>query len=426
MYVNISGTNYTKIKDLSFTPEADITGAEVVINQFVCTIQTDDVQNVGATASLYDDNDTLWAKYHITSADQYDEYSWKIVAQSDIILLDRKKMPAKMYSAESAYDAIGDCFGQNITYRIDSAFASATVSGFAPEQSARERLQWICFCLGAYVKTFFNDRIEVLDVSETLTVIPLNKTFWRPSISYDDYVTAIKLRLYSYRSGTPETTDKYVTVTDGLGQEHYYIETTQDITISNPNCPASVPENVIEFNDVKLVNSGNASEIASRLSTYYFMRMELDAEVVNNAEFKPANKYSVYINDHELIEGYMKSADFQFGVQAKSKIKLAQARAIDAVSAVIRYLWDTTLILAQTYYLPKNYGFSLQTQYLEKYIDTHRYIFYPTTDTASGDTGSEGCVIEVQNLPALDLNEGSLHIINVDDLEQDDEVVKIG
>ena len=414
MYVNISGIDYRKIRDLSFSPSADITGAEVVINQFAVTIQSDDTQTVGGTASLYDDNDNLWAKYHITSADQYDEYSWKIVAQSDVLLLDRKKMPAKMYDAEAAYDAIGDCFGQRMTYRIDSAFANARVSGFAPEQSARERLQWICFCLGAYVKSFFNDRTEILDVGETLTVIPVNKTFWKPSVSYDDYITAIKLRLYTYRRGEPETTDKYVTVEVG-GQEIHYIETTQDITISNPNVPASVPENIIEFNSVKLVNSTNASEIASRLSTYYFMRMEVDAEIINNAEFQPAERLAVYLNEQTLVEGYMKNADFTFGTQAKAKIKLAQSRAIDAVAAVIRYLWDTTLILAQTYYLPKNYGFSLQTQYLEKYMDDHRYVFYPEDDEAEGNTGTEGTTVEVQNELALDYYEGALVLYNVDE-----------
>jgi hypothetical protein len=275
--------------------------------------------------------------------------------------------------------------------------------------------------LGAYVKPFFNDRIEILDVGEDLTVIPLKKTFWKPSVSYDDYVSAIKLKLYSYRQGTPETTDQYVTP-DG---QTYYIETTQDITIRNPNVPASVPENVIEFNNVKLVNSTNASEIASRLSTYYFMRMEVDAEVVNNAEFKPAERYAVYLNEETLVEGYMKTADFSFGTQAKSKIKLAQSRAIDAVRTVINYLWGDVLILAQTYFLPKRYGFTIQTQYLEKYMNDHRYVFYPLTDEATGDMGDEGTTVNIQNLPALDFYERQLMLYNVDEIDGE-EVLEIG
>lgn len=420
MFVNINNKNYTKLRDLSFDPQADITGAEIVINQFVVTIKTDDVIEIGQEASLYDDKNRIWAKYWITDSDRYDEYSWTIIAKSQVLLLDRRKMPAKMYSGMSASSAIAEVMG-SVSYRVDSS-VTGTITGFAPEQTARERLQWICFCLGAYVKSFFNDRIEILDVGEDLTVIPLQKTFWKPKISYDDYVSAIKLRLYTYRQGTPETTDKYVTPDD----QTYYIETTQDITIRNPNVPQSVPENVIEFNDVKLVNSGNASEIASRLSTYYFMRMEVDADVINNAEFKPAEKYAVYMNDSTLVEGYMKSASFSFGTQAKSSIKIGQARSIDAVRAVIQYLWDEMLILAQTYFFPKNYGFEVQTEYLEKYIDDHRYVFYPLTDSASGDTGEEGTTITIQNLPALDLCGGILSIINVDDVEQRNEVVEIG
>ena len=419
MYANINNKTYTKLRDLSFSPQADITGAEVVINQFVVTIKTDDDIAIGQEVSLYDDNDNIWAKYWITDSDKYDEYSWKIVAQSYVLLLDRRKMPATMYSGQSVASVIAGIMG-SIPYRVDQTI-SGTVTGFAPEQSARERLQWVCFCLGAYVKSFFNDRIEILDVGEDLTVIPLKKTFWKPSVSYDDYVSAIKLKLYSYRQGTPETTDKYVTPDN----QTYYIETTQDITIRNPNVPASVPENVIEFNDVKLVNSTNASEIASRLSTYYFMRMEVDAEVVNNAEFKPAERYAVYLNDQTLVEGYMKSADFSFGTQAKSKIKLAQSRAIDAVRAVIRYLWDETLILAQTYFLPKQYGFTIQTQYIEKYVGDHRYVFYPLTDEATGDTGNEGTTVDIQNEVALDYHERILTVINVDECDQSNEVVEI-
>jgi hypothetical protein len=423
MYANIKNKTYTKLRDLSFSPQADITGAEVVINQLVVTIKTEDTIEIGQELTLYDDRDNIWAKYWITDADKYDEYSWKVVAKSYILLLDRRKMPAKMYAGESAAAAISEIMG-SVPYRVDAS-VSGTITGFAPEQSARERLQWVCFCLGAYVKSFFNDRVEILDVGEDLRVVPLNKTFWKPSVSYDDYVTAIRLRLYTYRQGTPETTDQYVKVESG-GQEVYYIETTQDVTINNPNVPASVPENIIEFNDVKLVNSGNASEIASRLSTYYFMRMEVDADIINNAEYKPAERLAVYLNANTLVEGYMKTADFSFGTQAKSKIKLAQSRAIDAVRAVIRYLWGADLILSQTYYLPKQYGFTIQTQYIEKYTDDgHRYVFYPLTDEASGSTGDEGTTVDIQNLPALDLYDRALMLYNVDDVDGG-EVVKIG
>lgn len=420
MYVSINNKNYTKLFGLSFDPQADITGAEVVINQFVVTIKTDDVIEIGQDAYLYDDNGQIWARYWITDADKYDEFSWTIVAKSHILLLDRKKLSAKMYSGMSVASAIAEVMG-NVTYRLDSS-VSGTITGFAPEQSARERLQWICFCVGAYVKTFFNDRIEILDVSEDLTAIPKNKTFWQPKISYDDYVSAIRVRLYSYRQGTPESTDEYVTPDD----QTYYIETTQDVTIRNPNVPASVPENVIEFTDVKLVNSANASEIASRLSTYYFMRMEVDADVINNAEYMPATKCAILIDDEHFIEGYMKSADFSFGVQARSKIKLAQARTIDAVQVVLRYLWDAIQIFRQVFFLPKNYGYDIETQYLEYNADGHRYIFYPLTDNVTGDTGSEGATVDIQNLPALDMYDGILMIYNVDEIEQQNEVVEIG
>ena len=72
MFVNINNKNYTKLRDLSFDPQADITGAEIVINQFVVTIKTDDVIEIGQEASLYDDKNRIWAKYLITDSDRYD------------------------------------------------------------------------------------------------------------------------------------------------------------------------------------------------------------------------------------------------------------------------------------------------------------------------------------------------------------------
>ena len=419
MYVNINNKNYTRLFDLSFDPQADITGAEIVINQFVVTIKTDDTINVGDTACLYDDLDNLWAKYRITDADRYDEFSCKVVAKSPVLLLDRKKLPAKMYSSMSVASAVAEVMG-DIPYTIDPSI-TGSVSGFAPEQSARERLQWICFCLGAYVKSFFNDKLQILDVGEDVVAIPLSKTFWKPSISYADYVSAIKVRTYAYRQGTPETTDKYVTPDDST----YYIETTQDVTISNPNVPAAVPENVIEFTDVKLVNSTNVSEIASRLSTNYFMRMEIDADVVNNAEFIPAEKYALNYDGTHLIEGYMKSADFSFGVQARSRIKLGQARAIDAVTAIIRYLWDAVVILRQVFYLPKNYGVTFETKWIEWQNEGHRYIFIPATDSISGSTGESGVTLDVQNSVALDMYNGNLLVVSVDEVSSSGGVVSI-
>ena len=197
------------------------------------------------------------------------------------------------------------------------------------------------------------------------------------------------------------------------------------VTIRNPNVPAAVPENEIEFVDVKLVNTSNVSEIASRLSTYYFMRTEVDADIINNAEFIPANKYAICKNATEIVEGYMKSADFSFGVQAKSKIKLAQARSIDAVTATLRYLWDAVLLLQQVFYLPKNYGITFEIKWLDWSNNGHRYIFYPAVDSISGDTGTEGVVLDVQNSPALDFYENKLKIVNVDEVSQSGGVVSI-
>lgn len=88
-------------------------------------------------------------------------------------------------------------------------------------------------------------------------------------------------------------------------------------------------------------------------------------------------------------------------------------------------MWDAKQILTQTFYLPKQYGFDIETQYLEYYDNGHRYIMYPLSDTVTGDTGDNGVTVDVQNLPAIDMYNGVLMMYNVDEIDGE-EIISIG
>ena len=98
MIVKINNIIYTQIRNLSFSPETDITGSSLPVNQFFVEIKTTDVIGVGINAYLYDDDGDMWAKYWITESVVVDEGWYKVTAQSIILLLDRFTLPAVVYS----------------------------------------------------------------------------------------------------------------------------------------------------------------------------------------------------------------------------------------------------------------------------------------------------------------------------------------
>jgi hypothetical protein len=287
--------------------------------------------------------------------------------------------------------------------------------------SKKYRLQLVCFVIGAYVKTYFNGRIEILPLDDSTEVlIPLNKTFWKPSISYKDWVTSIKVRSYSYVAGTPSTTDEWVEA-DGVT----YVQTSQEVSLSNPDVPVTAPPNIISIDDVTIVNSSNVSAILSRLSTNYFNRMETDLSVINNGEYVPGDKVICYGSDDTLVAGYIASADFTFGLQAKSKIKLVPAEIKESANLEIRYMWDDFILRIAVFLLPVGYNYSVENPYIDLYLNNHRYIFRPLDEYATGTVVSGGVVDEEDCDVALDYYQGTVFVISVDEVTSSDNIVDI-
>ena len=431
MKIIIENTTYTKIKGLKFDPEADISSTSIPVNQFVADLYTEDDISVGVYAYLYDDSDNLWAKYWIIKSERMDKTVLRIEAQSILMLLDRFTLPAKMYSSTSISTAISEVFSTiqavyptTDLYTIDNAFTSYTISGYASEQTARERLQWLCFIIGAYVRTYFTETVDITGIDDSLEPIPMNKTYWKPSISYSDYVTAVKVKAYTYTQGTPQTTDKWVEV-NGT----YYIQEERDFTLTNPDVPVTATENIIEIKDVTIINVDNADEILTRLSTYYFQRIEVDAEIINNGEYIVGERYTINIDSDTLISGYMKSASFTFGLQAKSKITLIQTETIQGVKLTVIYMYGNVKLGQNIYYLPVAYNYSIENPFIDYSMDNHRYIFYPENDNATGVIGSEDMTDEQEYQSAIDFDNSSriARLYNVDQLSynQDSEVLTI-
>ena len=205
MKLIIDETTYTTLQNLSYAPQVDVTGSELPINTFKVDVITTDTITDGVFAELRDDRNRLYANYYITKAERQAANVVRVYAESPLALLDRITLQAVMYSSKNAADAIDDCFtslGPGFTVGIDYVVAqslqSATITGYCQEQTARERLQWICFAIGAYVRTFKTTAVSIIPVDTTERLVPLEKTYFRPTQQIGEWVTAIKITSFAF------------------------------------------------------------------------------------------------------------------------------------------------------------------------------------------------------------------------------------
>lgn len=422
MYVRIGSTKYTAISQLRFAPETDVTGSSVPINELSVSVRTADTIAMGERVSLYDDLDQLWAKYWVVYAERLDKYTVQVRGQSALSLLDKVELGPTLWSGTPIATALTPVLAPlGGEYTIDQAFASETLSGYCPKQTARVRLQWVCMAIGAYVKNFFNDRLQILPINDqTEAIIPADKTYWKPSVTYRDHVTAISATYYTYTEGTPHTTDEWVEV-DG----RYYVQSETTVTLTNDEAPAAAPENVITLEGVTIINEDNVDDVLSHLAKYYFKRTELDLEAVDNAEFLPGERVTAYADEDQTLTGYIASCDFKFGVQAKAEIHMTPVEVRESANLTITYMWGNKQIGVRSYRLPVGYSYEITNPYLTLIFDHHWYVFRPTSPTISGTIQEGGNTAVQPEEVALDLFENDLMIHSVDTVALSDGIAVI-
>lgn len=417
MKVTIGTKTYTQIVDLAFSPQTELTGDQLPINTVQVQIHTTDNVDIGVYLFLYDDLDNLWAKYWITYAEHHDKQTLTIRASSPLQLLERDMLPAVMYSAEPVANVLATIFGQlpQGAYTIHADFASATITGFCPEQSARNRLQWVTLVLGAYVKTFFSETIDILPIDDTETLIPIENTYWKPSLKYTDWVTRVRAYAYSFSQGTPQTTDAWVS--DGTNT---YIVSKHSVSLANPNVPSAAPTHEITIDECYLINDDNIDDILTHLSTYYFKRASVEAEVINNAEYMPGDRVQIYTDSDAMAEGYIEKAEFSFGIQAKSRITLTPVDVIGVGTLIVTYTFADVNLARREYTFPVDYPYTIVNPYFDQTWGETRYIFRPTLERITGTIQSGDNYREVECADALVFFQNVLTINSVDDLSQDE------
>lgn len=403
MYFRINNGNYARIKSLGFNPETDLTNNSLPINEFEAMLYTNSVIADGQWADIYDDDGNLWAHYWLRYAERHgmsedqQTYIVKLIGQSPLAFLERVILPSE-YLDCTAYGAIMDVLdyvgnmGQAGDIIEDSDVADELdeidIDGFAPEQTARERLQWLLLISGAYVRSYFDTTIHIEMISNADGAsIPMDKTFWKPSVSFRDYVTKLIVHSYSYVQKYPDPDDDYVT--DGTD---YWVVTEQKITVTNSNAPHDAPENEVEINGVTLLSPSRASAVLTNLIGYYFNRIEINADVINNGTYTPGDRVAISTDAEHLYQGYIDRCSFRFGYQARSSLHITGALSVESAKLTVNYVWESTTVATKVYMLPKGYAYTIDTEYIDYTTDTHRYIFRPNSATITGTLSADATV----------------------------------
>lgn len=361
MYIYIPSENvrYEQIKSLSFAPECDLTAATLPVCEFTAEVVAESRPPVGASAGLYDGLGALWAMYRIEKSERVAPGVYRIVAQSPLGLMDRWTVGAVMIQNQTVSSIVNDLLTTTpdsgwiygMTIDIDSSLRNVRLTGFCPKQTARERLQWLCLVIGAYVKQWGGENMSLAPLPSgrgTGTLIPLRDTYWRPQMVERDLVRSVTATGYSQFS-TTEDEDKE-SATDGSGTTWYF--SSSDFTYENEAYP-DTPGRDVKIDKVTLLHDSRKMEVLSRLSAVCFRQYEIRADVIDNGQYWPGQKVRVYVEPETVYQGYIQSCDFTFGVQARAALVIvAEDLPVDMGTLRVNYTLNGFPLGYNEYTLP--------------------------------------------------------------------------
>lgn len=417
--VTTQGGDYP-IKNLNFSPQTDLTGNSLPINEYTCDVITENmyggVTTDAITHELRDDLDRLWAGWQIYKAIRISDTCVRVTCRSWLNELDYIQMPETVYEGETAQTVIGTIFPNSILWEMANALKSVQISGYAPAQTARERLTWVLFVIGGFVRDIYADRVQILKTDTTEKMIPLDRTFMRPSTNKADWVTGLRIVTYSFfEAASDEEAAEY---DNSYMFPLPWVATENTVTITNSLAPEDAPENIIEIDGIYLVNPNNVSAIATRLALYWFNPLEASLDCINNRQYHPGDLVTGYTSREDLLTGYVQQESFKFGKQARSTLKLIGCLQVPSALLTVNYKHSGRLLVKDEFRLPIGFGYEITTRYIDQTRKGRRRIYRPITDTITGTMPDGGASVDVACEIALDLYEGVLTVLIVDEVTE--------
>lgn len=398
---------------LNLSPQTDLTGNSAPVNEYTCdVIVTQETPFLTASCRLYDDDNQLWAQWPVRKAQQITEDVVRVTASSWLYRLETVPMEPVVYENVNASEAVAECFeGNSGDYTLYYSLRNRKINGFAPAQSARERLTWLMFVLGAFAQDFYRENVYIKPVDSTETLVPFEQTFMRPVVDTDKWVTSLKITAYIFEEGTEEEwqsdVNSYMFPTP-------WIATPQTFELANPSAPEDAPENIVEIDGLYLVNPNNVSDIATRLAGYWFNPVTASVDCINNRQYKPGDLVTAYTGLDYLITGYIQQMTFRFGKQARSTMKLIGCVKLPAARLTVRYTYDGDVISSKRYTLPIGITTTITNKFIDKTVGQRRRVYRPQEATTTVTVADGGTVVEVPCDLALDYRNQRLTVYSAD------------
>lgn len=408
----VNPTEYRALKSLSFAPETDITLSSIPVCEFTVEIITTDNITTGHRIRLYPDGQmTTYADYRIMKAERIAENVVRVLAQSELALLDTWTLKAIRVTGSMGIQTIMS-WAENPTYiksgtpkHINYILASdvldrdARVTGFFPEQTARERLQQMCITCGLTVQQWFCNGLlltrvnNIGQIPERGVLIPVADTFMFPERQYVDPAGSLVVYGYAnWRVDKPEG-DGWVEVKDDINDETWYCLEFWSKGSNEDNDEG----NAAKISDVMIINDDNYLSVLER-KWRFFITEEYTIDVINNGQYYPNMPVAFYydtggdLSNAVIIEGVITKCDFTFGTQNRAKLTIAripgttpQAVHCTTVHYVYEYTVDDgeggttekTLALGRNeYYTPAGemVSFDTPTIYIDVVGDTLAFV----------------------------------------------------
>lgn len=362
MYFETQDKTYATLRNLSFTPEIDLTGQQFIINEFTVEIETDDNIDSGQCVRLIDDQDRLWVRYWACKVKRKDAKIVMLNAKSRLFFLERYTMYRKLYENVRLDTAITEIFNKvddaYIAHGYDNTeMRSMKINGYCPTHNARERLQSILMATGTYYDEFGRTGIRLMNApqlgvsitDEDLgTVLKANSVFMKPSLIENDPVSRLYFTSYSVTDYEPADPGAK-TFQDEDGKTYWY--TTSGFVSRGPGVG-----NEITVDGNMIVDYTSQQIIGDNIIAYYMTpgMNRVEADVINNGTIWPGMRVLLPfdIEKKQMVMGYVAGVEFSFGNQIRSKLSIQPALVFDAAKVTLEYNCDGETVHTETVLYP--------------------------------------------------------------------------
>lgn len=401
MYIKIVDTVYTELLDLEFSPQVNLICETFPTNSFSVKLRMPDFASrllVGQPIKLYDENNVVYALFYITSARLISDEIVDIEAKDICHFLDSVTMPAVFYDGSKDFGDVIEDIEDFVNARVwphlsihkEYLGELPAVNGFAPEQTAKERIQYVCFAYGYYPVTVF---INEPNTSYNITIgkCPLSlydeidPTYimeqdikWKPERSDRQFYTTVRLGWYQLWEIFEAQLDAGSYVTDGT---RYWLPLLFTIDW-HPSGSNAHPENVLEATSNMLITEDQKQIALLNFSLYY-----ANGGLIYDVEFLtgdgvyqalPGEYISFYTGrGREIVYGVVEETDFIFGERISVKAKVRMLGSIAAHKLTVSHESAGKQLGTDEYFLPAGVEYTIGYPNRERVLYPHREIYRP-------------------------------------------------